>query len=179
MFLERIVHAVGKFGFLVLIPAQLLVAIFFLLGRQVMVLPATLLQELEWYLFMTMVFLSFGVALLNDRHVRIDVLRDRLPSRTRAWIEVIGFFIALLPCFLLITWLGASAAWDSFLTDERSRSPTGMPWRWIVRGAVPVGAALVIMAGFVQTWRNIVLLRRVAQAPRPDQLASATNERPS
>ncbi len=162
--LEKVVRAIGMIGFWVLIPAQIVVAVYFLIGRQFTVLPATLLQELEWYLFLVMAFLSFGIALLGDRHVRIDVFRDRWSPRTRAWIEVIGFFVALLPCFLLLTWLGASAAWDSFQANESSRSPTGMPWRWIVRGAVPAGAALVLMAGIVVTARNIALLRA-----RPNQ----------
>lgn len=154
------VRTVGLIAACVLIPAQIAVAVFFVVGRQFVWLPGTLLQELEWYLFMSLVYLTFGYAYLADRHVRIDILRERMTDRTQAWIEIIGFFIALMPCFVVVLWMGADSAWQSLLANEGSRSPTGMPWRWIVRLMIPIGAFLLLMAGAVVTVRSICALRR-------------------
>ena len=42
-------------------------------------------QELEWHLFGVMFLLGAGYTLLQDGHVRVDVLYQRFSPRTRAW----------------------------------------------------------------------------------------------
>lgn len=153
-------RAAGVLAACVLIPAQLAVATTYVIGRQFLLLPATRLQELEWHFFMILVFLTLGLAYLDDRHVRIDVLRERFSPRTKAWIEVIGVVVALVPFCLVVIYVGSRAAWQSFLIGEASRSPTGLPYRWIIRAVLPLGALFLLAAGSFVAARNIEILRR-------------------
>jgi len=142
----------------VLIPAQIFISLFFVIGRNFFFVPSTALQELEWHFFFAIVFLTLGGALLADRHVRVDVLRQRLPDRARASIEIVGFFVALLPFCLAVTYFGSIAAWDSYWVGERSRAGMGLPRRWIIKAVIPFGSSLLLLAGMVVTARNVALL---------------------
>jgi len=160
--LERLgafVRAVGIVAACVLIPAQILVSLSYLVGRRIFNVPVTPLQELEWHFFFTLVFLTLGAALLADRHVRIDILRARLGERARAYIEIAGFVFALLPAAASLIYFGGQFAWESYLTGENSRAALGLPWRWIVKSMIPVGGLLLLAAGLVLTARNLSILR--------------------
>lgn len=131
---------------------------FYIVGRQFTRLPSTPIQELEWHFFTALVFFTIGFAYLHDRHVRIDILRDGFSERKRAWIEVIGFFVALLPFCLLIIWQGSLSTWSAFLSDERSRAAMGLDYRWIIKSSVPIGALFLLLSGIVVVRRCLRVL---------------------
>lgn len=160
--LGAIVHAIAVTAACLLIPAQIIVSLFYVIGRKFFHVPSTSLQELEWHFFFALVFLTLGGALLADRHVRVDILRQRLSNHALAKIEIVGFVVALLPFCLAVTYFGTIAAWDSFLVGERAHAARGLPWRWIIKSIVPLGCFLLLLAGMVVTARNIALLRGTA-----------------
>jgi len=161
--MERIaafVRIIGAIAAHILLPAQIVLSVGYVVTRQFFRFQLTPLQELEWHLFFGLVFFTLGSAYLADRHVRIDILRDRMGERTRAIIEIGGFFIALLPFCLIIIYLGSSFAWEAFLVGEHSRAALGLPHRWIVKALIPVGALLLLLAGLVVTARSVRALSR-------------------
>lgn len=154
------VRAAGLIAAYILLPAQIILSVGYVVARPFLHFQLTPLQELEWHLFFALVFLTLGSAYLADRHVRIDILRDRMDQRTRAVIEIVGFFVALLPFALIILYLGTIPAWDAFTVGERSRAPLGLSHRWIIKSMIPIGAVLLLLAGVVVTLRNIKVLSR-------------------
>lgn len=158
--LEAVVRSVGIIAACILIPAQILVGVSYLTSRKLFQFSITPLQELEWHFFFILVFLTLGAALLADRHVRIDIVRERLPPRARAIIEIIGFFVALLPFCVALIYLGGQSAYLSFMTGERSTASLGLPYRWIIRSTIPLGGALLLTAGIVGLARNLRSLTR-------------------
>ena len=153
-----LVRIAGLVAACVLLPAQIVLSAGSAIARRFFHFQLTPVQELEWHLFFALVFLTLGSAYLADRHVRIDILRDRMSERTRALIEIGGFFLALLPFCLIVLYLGAIPAWDAFIIGERSRAPLGLSHRWIIKSMIPVGALLLLLAGLVVTFRNFKLL---------------------
>ena len=158
--ISRLVRAAGLFAAYVLLPAQIVLSVGYVVARQFLDFQLTPLQELEWHLFFALVFLTLGSAYLGDRHVRIDIVREHMSERTRAVIEILGFFLALLPFTLIILYLGSITAWDTFAIGERSRAPLGLPHRWIIKSLIPIGALLLLLAGAVVTIRNVRFLSR-------------------
>lgn len=154
------VRLVGLVAACVLLPAQIVLSAGAVIARRFLHFQLTPVQELEWHLFFALVFLTLGSAYLADRHVRIDILRDRMSARMRAAIEIGGFFLALLPFSLIVLYLGTIPAWDAFIIGERSRAPLGLSHRWIIKSMIPIGALLLLLAGLVITFRNIKLLSR-------------------
>jgi TRAP-type mannitol/chloroaromatic compound transport system permease small subunit len=53
--------------------------------------------ELQWYLFSIVFLLGVSYALKHDAHVRVDVLYGRLGPRGRAWIDLLGTVLFLIP----------------------------------------------------------------------------------
>lgn len=114
------------------------------------------LQELEWHLFALIFLLGAGYTLKHDDHVRVDVIYSArwLSDRHRAWINLIGTVLFLLPfCLLVITgtWQFVS---DAYVYGEHSPDPGGLPHRWILKAAIPVGFALLLLQGIAEALRN-------------------------
>ncbi len=162
-----IVRFAGITACWVFIPAQILISVGHIIGRRLFAFSGTPLQELEWHLFVATIFFCFGLAYLSDRHVRIDILRDRLGAASRARIEVVGFFIAILPFCLVTIYFGTEYAVDSFEMGERSRAALGLPHRWIIKSVIPLGALFLLVAGIVVVSRNIAILRGNSVADNP------------
>ncbi len=158
--LRGIVRWFGLIACCVLIPAQIVVALTNIVGRQFFIFTGTPLQELEWHLFVGLVFMMLGFTYLSDRHVRIDVLRERMSRRTRAWVEIVGFCVALLPFCLVIIYFGTDAAWRAFESGERSGASLGLPHRWIIKSTIPIGFSLLLMAGITIVVKNAALLMK-------------------
>jgi TRAP-type mannitol/chloroaromatic compound transport system permease small subunit len=104
-------------------------------------------QELEWHLFAFIFLIGAGYTLLHDGHVRVDIIYQRLGTKGRAWINLIGVIFFLIPgCYLVI-----STSWNfvsnSFSIMEGSPDPGGIPYRFIVKGTMTVGYALLLLQG--------------------------------
>ena len=144
--LERLVSTVGRiFAWLSLPLAAVIV--FDVVTRRFFVLGSTKLQELEWHLHAALFLMLLGYAYLRDAHVRIDILRERMSPRTSAWVEVIGCLLFLIPYSMLIIYYSVNFWERSFALDEASAATTGIPHRWIVKTAMPVGFVLLFLAG--------------------------------
>ena len=103
--------------------------------------------EIQWYCFGLIFLLGAGYTLKHNGHVRIDVLYGRFSPRAKAWVDLLGGLLFLLPMSGIIAWLG----WDFFLAsyavDELSPDAGGLP-RWPIKLAVPVGFALLWLQGY-------------------------------
>jgi len=104
-------------------------------------------QELEWHLFAFIFLIGAGYTLLHDGHVRVDIIYQRLDAKGRAWINLIGVILFLIPgCWLVI-----STSWKfvgtSFSMLEGSPDPGGIPFRFIVKSTMTVGFVLLLLQG--------------------------------
>ena len=104
-------------------------------------------QELEWHIFGFIFLIGAGYTLLQGGHVRVDIIYQRLGSRARAWVNLIGVILFLLPgCLMVIitSWKFTHNAWAIM---EGSPDPGGIPFRFLIKGAIPVGFALLTLQG--------------------------------
>lgn len=104
-------------------------------------------QELEWHLFAFIFLMGAGYTLFKDGHVRVDIFYQRLSAKTKAWINFMGVLMFLLPgCFMIIqTSLKFVLASWSIL--EGSPDPGGIPYRFIIKSAIPLGFILIALQG--------------------------------
>ena len=104
-------------------------------------------QELEWHLFGFIFLIGAGYTLLHDGHVRVDIIYQRVGFKSRAWINLIGVILFLIPgCAMVIT-----TSWkftmNAFLIMEGSPDPGGIPFRFVLKGCLPVGFTLLLLQG--------------------------------
>ena len=152
--LERGIGWLGAFvAWITLIPL-IIVSVYDIVGRQFFNTGSTQLQELEWHFFLALVMLCLGSAYVADAHVRIDLVRDRLTPRGRAWIEVLGCISIIVPFCLLLIVYGGELALGALATGEHSRAALGLPMRWIIMSTLPFGGLLLLLAGLSIAVRN-------------------------
>jgi TRAP-type mannitol/chloroaromatic compound transport system permease small subunit len=110
-------------------------------------------EELQWHLYSIGFLGGLSYTLEADAHIRVDVLRDRLAPRTRAWIELYGILLLLFPFVALVSIYALPFAADAFGRREVSPSPGGLPLRGVIKSALPLGFALLAAAGLSRLLR--------------------------
>jgi TRAP-type mannitol/chloroaromatic compound transport system permease small subunit len=121
-------------------------------------LSSNSLLELQWYLFGIGFLLAAPYALRRGDHVRVDVVYDGLPQRGRAWIDLLGTLLLLLPFCVFGVLLSLRFVSDSIAQNEWSNDPGGLP-RWPIKLFVPIGFALLGLQGIASAIRNVAALR--------------------
>ena len=119
---------------------------------------STKLQELEWHLHATLFLMCLAFAYERDAHVRIELVRDGLRPRTRAWIELLGCALFLIPYCFVVTRYGYEFARKSFDIVERSAAQTGLDYRFLIKSVLPLGFLLLAFAGVSVALRCVVFL---------------------
>ena len=118
------------------------------------------LQELEWHLF-ALVFL-FGAAYTfkHDGHVRVDIFyRSRhMNKRRRAWVDLLGGLFFLLPFCLLIIISSLPFVASAFAIGEGSPDPGGLPYRFLLKAAIPLAFTLLLLQGLAHMLRSLQTL---------------------
>lgn len=120
--------------------------------------------EIQWYLFAAAFMLGAAATFLNNGHVRIDVLAGKLTSRTRAFIDIGGILIFLLPlCYFMIdfSWPLVMRAYE---TGEMSSNAGGLI-RWPVYATLPAGFALLALQAISELIKRAGFI--AGQAPDP------------
>jgi TRAP-type mannitol/chloroaromatic compound transport system permease small subunit len=119
-------------------------------------------NETTIYLSAVAYLISGGYGLAHRRHVRIDLVYDRLAPRVRVILDCCTFLFFLLYAGGLL-WVGTTMAWTSFAQGEG----TGTPWNppiWPVKFAIPVAAALLLLQGIANLLRDSGVARPESRA---------------
>ena len=132
--------------------------------------------ELQWYFNAAVFLLIAGYALRRNEHVRIDVINSRLAPRTRAWIDILGSLLMLLPAAIIIAWYSWPTLLTSFQIQEYSSDPGGLI-RWPVRLLIPVAFTLLALQGVSEIIKRVAFLKGLLPASTFDR-RSAHGEGP-
>lgn len=135
------------------------------IGRHFFSSGSSRLQELEWHLHTVLFMGCLGFGYVTDTHVRIDLLRERFGVRLKCWVEILGCLFLLFPFCLVLIYYGIDFTYRSWMASEISSSATGLPYRWLIKSTIPLGAAVLLIAGASVFLRNIVRLFRPDLCP--------------
>lgn len=126
----------------------------FLFGSK---LTLSSIGDLQWHLFGIMLMLTMAGAIVTDRHVRVDFLRQYFSERTKTIIEVIGHLVLLAPLCAIVVYHGYDFTLRSFNMGEGS-DYDGMYDRFVLKAFVPIGFGLMLLAGLGLTLQKIRIL---------------------
>lgn len=114
--------------------------------------------ELEWHVFSFIFLLGAAYTLRHDKHVRVDVFYQNFSPRKQAWVNLLGSVLFLIPFCLIIIQASGKFTYNAFMINEGSPDPGGLPARFIVKGAIPVGFFLLLLQAFSLAFRSILTL---------------------
>jgi len=126
-------------------------------------------EELQWHLYAVGFLVGLSYCMQNDSHIRVDFLRERLAPHMRVWIELYGLLLLVLPFVALVLISSVAFVGESFATREISPSPGGLPLRWLIKAALPLGFTLLGLAALSRLLRVASFL---FGAPRPLERAA-------
>lgn len=131
--------------------------------------------EVQWYLFAAAFLLAAGYTLLNNEHVRIDVISSRLSKRAQIWIDVIGFIFFLLPFCAAFLWFGVPFFLKGFYSGEMSPNAGGL-MRWPVYAMIPLGFGLLMLQGVSELIKRLAFLQGLIEDPTQKKVEKTAEE---
>ena len=111
------------------------------------VFESTLLQETEWHLHTALFALVLGFGVVWNTQVRVDVIREHLRFRRKAWLELLGSTFFMIPYTVVVCFFAAQFAYESWDIMEISASQVGLPYRYIIKTILTLGLLVAIIAG--------------------------------
>ncbi|MFK5925694.1 MAG: TRAP transporter small permease subunit [Desulfuromusa sp.] len=111
-------------------------------------------QELEWHIFAVLFLLAAAYTLKVDNHVRVDVIYTQLSPRGKAWINLFGGLIFLIPFSILVIWASTGFISMSWAIQETSPDPGGLPYRYLLKAMIPAGFSLILLQGIALILRS-------------------------
>jgi TRAP-type mannitol/chloroaromatic compound transport system permease small subunit len=115
-------------------------------------------EELEWHLYAVGVMFGLSYAQTTNAHIRVDLFYSSFRSSTKHVIEILGILLLVLPFISVIFIHSLDFVADSFRINEHSESPSGLPYRWLIKSVIPASMLLLGLAVLSRLYRDTVLL---------------------
>lgn len=145
--------------------ALVIITSLIVIQRYVFGLSITKLQESVIYFHALLFLLSSAVTLLAGGHVRVDIIYSRLSQRAKAWTDLAGVYLALIPMCWLILDTSRSYVGGAWRIMERSRESDGLPLVFLLKTAIPVFAVMMIAQGVSMAARAALAVRHTQVEP--------------
>ena len=117
------------------------------------------LEELQWHLYGAAIMMGLSYSHIKKSMIRVDLIYSKLSMRKKAIIDVTGTIVLLIPFLFVVLDHSIDFFHDSWRLNERSDSPEGLPFRWIIKGVMPVSIMLLILASVSSVLRDFSYLR--------------------
>ncbi len=165
--LRRFVDLVGRFGSWFMLPLVLITVFdlglrktgefqIWLVENVSMFFGSTLLQELEWHSHTVMFTLVLGYGYIWNTHVRVDLVRETLAFKKKAWLEFWGLTVFYIPFCCILAYFSFVYAYDAWKINEISASLVGLSHRWAIKSFLFMGVVVAIIAG-IAVWLQVAL----------------------
>lgn len=122
------------------------------------------MQESVAFMHAGLFMLGIAYTLGSDGHVRVDILYQRLSRRGRAWVDLLGTLLLLVPVCLLILWLGWDYVLQSWRLKEGSREAGGLGGVYLLKSLILIMPSLLLLQGLSWAIRNGLYLGGVEEA---------------
>jgi len=88
-------------------------------------------QESVVWMHAVVFMLGAAYTLQAEEHVRVDVVYRTMSERRRAWVDLVGVFIFLLPVCIFLGWNSFDFVTQSWSIRESSRESGGLPYPFV------------------------------------------------
>lgn len=105
--------------------------------------------ELEWYIFSIIFLLGLSYTYRNDRHVRVDVIYNKMSPEKKNFINKTGIILFLIPFCLIVIYYSSKFTYNSWIIGEGSPEAGGLPFRFLVKALIPFGYFMLLIQAFL------------------------------
>jgi len=125
--------------------------------------------ELQWVLFSIVFLLCSSWTLLDNEHIRIDIVNNLMPKRVRDSIDVIGHAFFLLPLCVVMIITGVPFFLRSWEIKEQSGNAGGLP-QWPAKSLIMIGFAFLLVQAISELIKRIAVMRGLIPDPHASQV---------
>jgi TRAP-type mannitol/chloroaromatic compound transport system permease small subunit len=125
--------------------------------------------ELQWVLFSIVFLLCSSWTLLDNEHIRIDIVNNMMPKKVRDSIDVIGHVFFLMPLCVVMIITGVPFFLRSWQINEQSGNAGGLP-QWPAKSLIMIGFALLLVQGISELIKRIAVMRGLIPDPHASQV---------
>lgn len=122
------------------------------------------MQESVLYMHSAVFLLGAAYTLKHQGHVRVDIFYQKMSVQGRAWVDLLGVLLLLLPTFAFIFWISWDYVASSWSLREASREAGGIPFVYGLKTLILVMAGLMLLQGIGQALRSLLILLGHGQA---------------
>lgn len=155
--LDSINEYIGRavaWGTLLMVLIQFIVVIM----RYVFGIGSIFLQESIIYLHALVFLVGGGYTLLYDGYVRVDIFYREATARNKAWVNLFGVLLLLIPVAVLIfvsSWPYVAASWQAL---EGSKESSGIHGVYLLKSTILAFSVLIIIQGLSIALSSLVTL---------------------
>ena len=125
--------------------------------------------ELQWVLFSIVFLLCSSWTLLDNEHIRIDIVNNLLPKQVRNSIDVIGHAFFLIPLCIVMIIAGGPFFMRSVEINEQSGNAGGLP-QWPAKSLIIIGFTMLLVQGMSELIKRIAVMRGLIPDPHASQV---------
>ncbi len=127
------------------------------------------MQESVVYVHAALFMLAIGYAYLIDAHVRVDFFYGRWSERTKAWCDLIGIVVTVLPFCWLLWWASWGYVERSFRLGEGPMARGGLPLQPYLKALILVMASLLALQALSIAIRAVAVITGRAETLFPQK----------
>ena len=144
--------------------ALVLVVVADVIVRYVFNQSSVAIQELEWHIFAILFLMGAAFTLQKDDHVRVDLFYSKFNAKQKAWLNIAGTILFLIPFTLMVLYTSQNYVLNSFALNESSPDPGGLPARYILKAFIPISFLFLLLQGFSLLFKSIVEIKNFNEA---------------
>ncbi|MCH9004840.1 MAG: TRAP transporter small permease subunit [Proteobacteria bacterium] len=119
------------------------------------------LQESVVWMHAFVFMVGAAYTLQQEQHVRVDIFYREMSARGRAWVDLAGVIVFLLPLCLFLAWKALDYVAVSWKLQEASRESGGLPYPLI-----PLLKSILIVMPVTVGLQGIALLQQCVRTLR-------------
>lgn len=129
---------------------MMLSVVYDVIARLVFSAPTLWVIDFNEYMLVYLTFLPAAWILLQDHHVKVELVVERLSPRARQVLELLGDLMGLVYCMVL-AWQSWLVTWDAYQGGYRFSTAIAF-LQYPVFVIIPIGAAWLGLAFLVRLW---------------------------
>lgn len=120
--------------------------------------------EIQWYFFAVVFLLGAGYTMLQQGHVRIDVILGRFSRPTQIKVEIFGIIVFLFPFVFSVIHEVFPTLINAYQIGEMSENAGGLI-RWPVYALIPIGFFFLGLQGLSELIKRLGFLAGICPDP--------------
>jgi len=152
-FIRRIGHVIAWLNVVLIINILVQVILRYAFGKGMV-----WLEELQWHFYGVCIMFGISYGIVVNAHIRLDLLHQKFAPKKKEMVEFFGILFLLMPLIIILFVHGLDFVESAWRVNERSESPLGLPWRWIIKSVVPISMFFIVLASVSRVLRSAAII---------------------